>query len=58
MYNCRAVKCLNVYSYLFDKLQFKSLYKMFQNALNRHWLTYILPMAFFAFMFHFYISTY
>ena len=22
MYNCRAVKCLNVYSYLFDKLQF------------------------------------
>ena len=29
MYNCRAVKCLNVYSYLFDKLQFKSLYKMF-----------------------------
>ena len=31
---------------------------MFQNALNRHWLTYILPMVFFAFMFHFYISTY
>lgn len=22
MYNCRAVKCLNVYSCLFDKLQF------------------------------------
>ena len=22
---------------LFDKLQFESLYKMFQNALNRHW---------------------
>ena len=22
MYNCRVVKCLNVYSYLFDKLQF------------------------------------
>ena len=50
MYNCRAVKCLNVYSYLFDKLQFKSLYKMFQNALNRHW-----PYVFFtnvAFCFH------
>ena len=31
---------------------------MFQNALNRHWLTYILPMVFFAFMFHFYVSTY
>ena len=29
MYNCRAVKCLNVYSCLFDKLRFKSLYKMF-----------------------------
>ena len=56
MYNCRAVKCLNVYSYLFDKLQFNSLYNMFQNALNRHWLTYILPMVFFAFMFHFYVS--
>ena len=40
MYNCRAVKCLNVYSYLFDKLRFKSLYKMFQNALNRA-LTYV-----------------
>ena len=41
-----------------DKLQFKSLYEMFQNALNRHWLAYILPMVFFAFMFHFYVSTY
>ena len=40
MYNCRAVKCLNVYSYLFDKLQYESLYKMFQNALNRHF-TYV-----------------
>ena len=29
---------------------------MFQNVLNRHWLTYILPMVFFAFMFHFYVS--
>ena len=55
MYNCRAVKCLNVYSYLFDKLRFKSLYKMFQNALNRHWLTYIYQWCFllscFIFMF-------
>ena len=25
---------------LFDKLQFESLYEMFQNALNRHW-TYV-----------------
>ena len=40
------------------KLQFKSLYEMFQNALNRHWLTYILPMVLFAFMFHFHVSTY
>ena len=40
MYNCRAVKCLNVYSCLFDKLQYESLYKMFQDALNRHW-TYV-----------------
>ena len=31
---------------------------MFHNALNRHCLTYILPMVFFAFMFHFYVSTY
>ena len=30
---------------------------MFQNAQNRHWLTYILPMVLFAFMFHFYVST-
>ena len=33
-----------------DKLQFKSLYKMFQNALNRHW-----PYVYFtngAFCFH------
>ena len=58
MYNCRAVKCLNVYSYLFDKLQYESLYKMFQDALNRHWTYVYLPMALFAFMFHFYVSTY
>ncbi len=32
MYNCRAVKCLNVYSYLFDKLQFISYLSIrFQN---------------------------
>ena len=51
-------KVLKMYGYMFEELQFKSLYEMFQNALNRHWLTYILPMVFFAFMFHFYISTY
>ena len=47
MYNCRAVKCLNVYSCLFDKLQFKSLYKMFQNALNSHWSYVYFTFAYF-----------
>ena len=33
-------KVLKTYGYMFDKLQYESLYEIFQNALNRHF-TYV-----------------
>lgn len=36
-----------------DKLQFECLYRMFQNALNKHWAYVYFTYDIFCFMFHF-----